>query len=358
MKKFIKIFLINFTIFLCLIIIIELIFGGWFSDRNKLNNLGILRDAKLQFPLKGLYPDSTGYVNYTHDKFGLRGKNSFNDPGKIDILTVGGSTTDQRYIDDSKTWQEVLETVFKKNNKNFILSNAGVDGQSTFGHIKDFEIWFPGIPNLKPKYILFYIGTNDFFRFSDNPKFEKYDGKKSLISTIKNNSCFVNLYRKIRGINKAKKLGVGHQKIVFSNYTFTDKGIADTSLINYFKGDNINNFKKRLIRIVELTHKLGAEPVFITQPSIKYKFIDGKLFGCSAKEDFNGFSYNGVDYYNLLTGLNKVIFEVAGNDLIVVELTNLPIWEQADFYDWYHMTPTGANKLGNEIYNQLKDKIK
>ena len=360
MKRFIKIFIINITIFLFLVIIIELIFGGWFSDRNKLNNLGILRNAKLQFPLEGLYPDSTVYVNYTRDKFGLRGKNSFNDPGKIDILTVGGSTTEQRYIDDSRTWQAVLENVFKQNDKNFIVSNAGVEGQSTYGHIKDFEIWFPCIPDLKPKYVLFYVGINDFYRFSDDPKFQYFDGKKnSLRNIIKNNSCFVNLYRRIRGAMKAKKVRIGHQKTIFSNYTYIEKGIGDTNLVNYFNRDQIIYFKKRLIRLVELTRQLGAEPVFITQPTIKYEFIDGKLFGSSYEEELKGFKYNGVDFYHLLSSINKAINEVAGNyNITVVELTNLPIWEFTDFYDWIHMTPTGEVKLGNEIYNQLKNKIK
>jgi GDSL-like Lipase/Acylhydrolase family len=359
MKKFIKIFLINFTIFLCLIIIIELIFGGWFSDRNKLNNLGVLRNFKLQYPLHGLYPDSTGYVNYSRDKYGLRGISSFNDPGKIDILTVGGSTTEQRYIDDSKTWQEVLEAALKRNNKNFILSNAGIEGQSTYGHIKDFEIWFPRIPGLKPKYVLFYIGINDFYRCSDDPRYEVFDGRKnSLRNIIKNNSCLVNLYRKLRGALKAKKMGIGHEKKIFSNYTYTDTGIGDPNLADHFRGDHIKNFKKRLLRLVELTHNLGAEPVFLTQPSIIYRFIDGKLSGSSFRESFNNLSYNGVDYYNSLSELNKVIYEVAGNNITVVELTNLPIWEFADFYDWIHMTPTGEMKLGNEIYKQLKDKLK
>jgi hypothetical protein len=53
MKKFIRVLFINFIIFLFLIIIIELIFGGWFSDRNRLNNLGVLRNIKVKYRWKG-----------------------------------------------------------------------------------------------------------------------------------------------------------------------------------------------------------------------------------------------------------------------------------------------------------------
>jgi hypothetical protein len=73
----------------------------------------------------------------------------------------------------------------------------------------------------------------------------------------------------------------------------------------------------------------------MTQPTIQYRFIDGKLVGTSRKEDFNGHAYNGVDYYNLLTRLNNVIYEVAGKDLVVVELTNLPMWNMLIFMIGY-----------------------
>ena len=42
------------------------------------------------------------------------------------------------------------------NGKDVYVVNAGVDGQSTVGHIKNFDWWFPNIPDLKVKYFLFY----------------------------------------------------------------------------------------------------------------------------------------------------------------------------------------------------------
>ena len=43
-------------------------------------------------------------------------------------------TTDQVYISDGLTYQDVLSEEFKKNNKDVIV--CGIDGQSTFGHKK------------------------------------------------------------------------------------------------------------------------------------------------------------------------------------------------------------------------------
>lgn len=39
-------------------------------------------------------------------RYGFRG--SYPSPGAIDMVTVGGSTTDQRFVTEGKTWQDVL----------------------------------------------------------------------------------------------------------------------------------------------------------------------------------------------------------------------------------------------------------
>ena len=48
------------------------------------------------------------------------------------ILTIGGSTTDQRFVSDGYTFQDYL---YINLNKEFKIYNGGVDGQSTLGHI-------------------------------------------------------------------------------------------------------------------------------------------------------------------------------------------------------------------------------
>ena len=53
---------------------------------------------------------------------------------------MGGSTTDERYLNLNDTWSEQLELNFKKNNKSIDVVNAGIDGQSSFGHIWNFKI--------------------------------------------------------------------------------------------------------------------------------------------------------------------------------------------------------------------------
>ena len=91
---------------------------------------------------------------------GISGK--YDSVDNIDIITIGGSTTDQRYIADSLTFQRVLQKEFLNSGRNISIANAGIDGQSTIGHINNFYWWFPYINNLRADYFLFFIGINDY----------------------------------------------------------------------------------------------------------------------------------------------------------------------------------------------------
>lgn len=361
MKVRLRVIFINLGIFLSFILIIELFFGAWIFSSNNLNNLGLLRDITIKHQLDGLYKNPTKYVSYSRDKFGFRGKSIFNNPQKIDILTIGGSTTDQRYISEGKTWQDVLEKKLKKNNQKYLVANAGIDGQSTFGHIKNFELWFPEITNLRPKYIMFYIGINDFYSMNSNvfDQFENQDltflGK--IKKEIKNKSTFYNLYRKISGALTVEKIGYGHDKVNFDKLVYTSKPIAKKELIDFYE-TNLVGFKIRIKKLIYYSQKMGAQPIFITQPSAKYKIKNGIVQGVADTSFLEEMSYNGVDYFNLLQKLNKVIYIVCENKYHVVELTTLENWEKDDFYDWLHMTPKGEEKVGTEIFKQIKNKIK
>jgi hypothetical protein len=354
-----KTFLINTAVLASLLLMIELFLGGWFFSSNNLNNLGIIRATSMSYE-QDLYDDSDRVIIYSRDENGLRGISTFNDPSKIDILTVGGSTTDQRYITDNKTWQTFLENNFKERGSNYLISNSGVDGQSTYGHIKNFELWYPNIEGLKPQYIMFYVGINDFFLPSDRNDFDDLDKseQKSFLDKIEDNSAIYNLIRKIRGLVLVNRANVGHKKMDFSKYKYTDAAIGSPELMKFYQENNVIGFQKRISRLIKLSTEMGAEPIFVTQPSLLYKFKGETVLGISETLKLaNVYSYNGVDFYHLLNMLNSAMLEVCEDQYLLVDLTNAPIWDQNDFYDFYHMTPKGAEKVSNEIYNQIKGKL-
>ncbi len=350
--KTVKVILYNIVVLAVLLILVELFFGSWIFSTNKLNNLGILRNTNLEYE-HNLYGESGGVVKYTRDEFGFRGSTIFGRPEIIDILTIGGSTTDQRYITDSLTWQEHMQRALKEKGIQVNIANAGVDGQSTFGHIKNFELWFPEVEGLQPDIVLFYAGVNDFFKTSDE---SKYDIVEAGIGTyIKNNSAIYNLFRKIGGAMKAKRVKVEHQALDFGNYDWTRDRIEDEAFVNAFTNNNLPAFSKRVERLVEWCENIGARPVFVTQPSSQYRFEGDTLYGVGEVFELEeGYRYNGVDYYQMISQLNNEIMKACNSGCQVIELTSLPIWTTSDFYDWYHNTPAGAEKVGKIIAGQIK----
>ena len=54
---------------------------------------------------------------------------SFENKNLKNILVIGGSTTDQRYINEGETFQDILD---KKFDGKYDFINAGVDGQSSY----------------------------------------------------------------------------------------------------------------------------------------------------------------------------------------------------------------------------------
>ena len=355
MPKKLKLILINLSVLVIGILIIELSFGGWLSNSNQLSNLGIIKDAKFEFEVGDLYMTKTPTITYTRDAYGLRGIATFNQPEKIDILTVGGSTTDQRYLDDSQTWQETLQSEFQKNGKDIYVSNAGVDGQSTYGHLKSTEIWFPKIEKLQPKIILYYVGINDFYRVNSDAIYDDIQQVNSggFKQKIKDNSVLYNVYRKIRGMQKATKFEVGHRNIDFSRVHYTKEEVLNEKLLEIYDKTNLKAFKTRIQKLIDYAKSNNAIPIFVTQPTMHYKIRNGVVFGTEHTNYLEEkYAYNGIGYLTLLNKLNQAMKEVAG-EASVIDLTNDEDWNIMDFYDYFHNTPTGAKKVGQKIYEKL-----
>ena len=108
----------------------------------------ILRNFHYEFDIKGLYKlrdsDETSVI-YNRNKFGLR--DDCSTTSNIDMLTIGGSTTDQRYVKLEDTFQKVLEErISEYIGRKVCVSNAGVDGHSSMEYSFHLKIGFHLFP--------------------------------------------------------------------------------------------------------------------------------------------------------------------------------------------------------------------
>lgn len=352
-SKLVRIVLINLLLLAFGLLGVELVFGNWLSP-NRLNRLNLIRGVELRYDLGNLYPADNIEIIYKRDEFGLRG--DYGRPDQIDFLTIGGSTTDQRYITEKATWQDVLQHDFRLNGTEVHIANAGMDGQSTFGHIKDFDWWFPSIPRLRPKFALFYIGINDFFLAENNP----FDGlvkpqpaePATLRQQIHEKSALYYLYRTLAGIHEVRKDGIGHRRIDFSNLRWKDKPLASSH--EGLMQARLQRYAERLRILNQKTRQLGAIPIYVTQPTARCRYSDGRVLGLDEESTFDGLRINGVDVCIMLQLLNKRTLEVCRETGgICVDLADELKFSDGDFYDYYHNTPQGTAKIGHFLYQRL-----
>ncbi len=150
---------VNLVVFFSLVITIDLFLGDWIKSKPNVSKVpAALWNKNTTYDVSELYGSKEKiYTNYTRDEKGYRGLKG--QTSKLQILTIGGSTTDQRFLSDLETWQSFLE---KSLPNNFNVINGGVEGQTTYGHLFSIKHWHSQeLSSYKIPLIIFYLGVND-----------------------------------------------------------------------------------------------------------------------------------------------------------------------------------------------------
>lgn len=353
MKSAIKIISINIGLLLAVAVVAELIFGNWLwgPDYRALN---IPRNMSRTFDVERLYPDG-GTITYSRDEHGFRG--AYGDVSSIDILTLGGSTTNQLYVDDNKTWHAELARLFAADGNPLSVVNAGVDGQSSRGHLAVFDRWFAEIDGLKARYVLVYAGINDM-ALGDA---EQYDDMRSpdiwrrAGHWLKNKSAIYDLYKTIKGMMAARSAKVVHGSGAPDSDTWVKwKAVSDSRSLLGQDSQKLDAFRSRLVALSEKIRAFGAIAIFVTQPSAEYRLRDGWLYLPKGKR-FESIE-QGV---TMLFSHNAVVLDVCRElNLKCVDIAGNVSFETADFYDRIHNTDKGARKLARYLYDRLGNFVK
>jgi lysophospholipase L1-like esterase len=306
----------------------------------------ILRNFQFSYDISQTYKNDAPSVDYVRNQYGLR--DTCESPAEIEILTIGGSTTDQRYVALSSTYQNIIEERMKMSSDAFgCVSNAGVDGHSTWGHLYSFENWFPLIPGLNPKIILLYVGVNDanFLRASSpNTGYDTKhtDAIKTFLKRFEIVRALLPIYRLMKQQSySAFDVYAGHPATLFTDDDYTVNVMNEqTELLS---NQNAFAFRSRMENLLSEIQSLGASPLCVTQPHIYVKEIDGEMRGL---ENVLGRGFSGIDYDYSIRKLNEVIFDLCGSntvDLYSHEFSN------SHFYDGVHTTAKGSEEIGRVI---------
>lgn len=339
--------LVNFAVLVALLIVVELVLGTWLFGPN-LGALNIHTNVRLAIADSPHYPPGT-IAHYRRDRFGLRGDYG-GDPARIALLAVGGSTTNEQFVGEEDTWSAVLGRDLRARGRPLVVANAGVDGHSTAGHIRSFDLWFPRVPGLRPRYILYFIGINERGVSPDavsGADSLAHDGAYRRIRTyIENNSVLVRGVRVVRGWIAARRIGVQH-----------GSGAAETKAGRWVPADvppdlaarlrpNLDAYARRLQALNARTRAFGATPIYVTQINGDGRRVDGAVQ--EIERSGGGATFAELTLFNAV--LLKFCTEAKA---LCIDLAGELRFGPGDFYDSVHTTPQGSRKIGLYLAEKL-----
>ena len=343
-RQMMRLVTINSGILAVGLLALEIVFGSWVWS-GPLDRLLIPRNSQTIYHVET--PFGKWASLYTKDEYGFRG--AYDGLDNIDILTIGGSTTDQRMISDPDTWQAILSNQFLNHGRKVSVVSAAVDGHTTVGHIKTFELWLNHLPNLQVKWVLAYIGINDRYLTYGSGKdaLKKDDIKRNLKRKITNNSALYHIYRTVRGMIEAEAYGVKHMQRLnvgqIKRYLFSIPALSSK------EEALLMAYELRIRNINDQISSLGARSIFVTQPLAN-----------SHKQGDYVYTRNGIDPtgYYWMRRLNDKLMEVCLEvRAVCIDLQRDVKFGDEDFYDNVHNMPSGAKKIGEYLFLKLQNVI-
>ncbi len=306
-------------------------------------------------------------IIHSKNSLGLRGPELTNND-LVKIITVGGSTTENFYHDDKKTWPYLFyQKMNKKVNAKIWVNNAGLDGHSTYGHIKLIEDF---LYKIEPDIIIFFIGANDINLDKENTFDINYDFSiKNIFKTenqryfIKNLGSFLatkseffslllNLYRYYFKTQHNHIYSKGKINMQAYDHLKHDREIYPLNKFN-IEQNNIKNklipqYRKRIEKLISLSKIYNFKPVFITQPTI---------YGSSSKKNLEKRSINSADRFYLNLELYnqelRLLYKTKKINLIDIA-KDMPKSKNL-FVDKIHFTSNGLEFISRYLYDYFSE---
>ena len=340
---------VNIGLLAIALLLLELIFGAWFST-TALSPVRIIRDARIVYDASGYNPEG-GSFEYRRDHYGLRG--TYKSAGTIDILAVGGSTTNELYVGEGQTWTDVLAATFHANGRAVEVVDAGVDGQSTIGHLHNFDDWFPTIPGLKARYVLAYIGINDVHVQAQ----AQYDdvavlsGWGRVQRVVNDRSALYRFHRAIRGMLGARQARVLHADVNWAGLSWQEVPVPTQDIVvDAGQQLNIDAYSKRVETLIERIRDFGAQPIVVTQHRGTYRRNGERLWVLEAV---------GLNDFIAQSRFNRRAMEVCRSQAAICIDSGAEIeFQPGDFQDYAHTTPQGSKRVAEFLYSRLKDIVR
>lgn len=310
-----------------------------------------------------LHPNLPGVsetVRHTANKWGMRGE----DPPKawdkaLTIITVGGSTTQCFYLDDAKTWPHLVQEDLRRGCPGAWVGNAGLDGHSTHGHVLLMD---RVLSKLHPDIVIFLVGVNDLalsiaYDNSGSPFDNHWKAKMAgggWRGWMEHSRLFqiLSIWKRVLvdGVLVVNKVGHHRYHVVpmqGKEDALPDSGLGLPSLAPFLH--NVDS-------LAQAAKALGIRPIFLTQPGL---FAEGPPWDSIE----GGMSFVETSRYRISASTEARLLRLFNEKLLEhclslgIECLDLGAripHDSAYFYDDYHFTERGAEKVAGEVSGFLK----
>lgn len=304
-------------------------------------------------------PKLDSVIINTRNSLGFRGPEP---PGAskpaFRIITIGGSTTECHFLSDSLTWPYLLGRKLSLWLPASWLNNAGLDGQSTFGHIVMLN---DHVKQLRPSMVIFLTGINEME--TNSPSFHDKLYERGAYPDFKhwlfNNSEVLNL-----GLNLWRSLRARR----FNNTTNGMMVLDSTRRLTLpdsvmrvrleAQGPYLEGYRQRLSGLADTCLAWKILPVFVTQPDL-FGFGRDSVTGADLAAIPVERGVNGTLLWEMLERYNDVVRSMcAERHLPTIDLARRMPKNSLYYYDMSHFTNQGAAEVSSLLAPAIDSVIK
>jgi len=294
-------------------------------------------------------------TKHTKNSLGFRGPDPPRDfDRRLTLLTIGGSTTESLFLSDGKTWTDGLARRLATVTPDAWVNNAGLDGQSTYGHLVLLE---SVVVKLRPKVALFLVGTNDIALDRANT----HDGSLTAAGSradrvraaVVAHSAVARLTQNLYRAFDTHKRGFGHSELDLTTapHLVLDERVVAKTLEK--QDSYLRAYRERLVQLVQVCRANQIEPIFVTQPALFGDSVDPVTGVDLRTVQVNGRG-NGAAEWKLLERYNDVTRQAGANQsVLLIDLAREMPKDSRFFYDFLHFTNEGSIVVADIVFRHL-----
>ena len=310
--------------------------------------------VELEVNLPGITPGGV----LTTNAWGMRGENPPEDWDEwLTIITLGGSTTANFYLDDSLTWSRIIQDRIREVHPQTWVGNCGIPRHSAAEHAILIREVFP---ELKPDIALFLVGINDVGQFLRGEAVLNVSLPETGIRQAIFKHCMLMqvLYKlKIVYIDKAPVLSEAVDPMFIEEPLLSPERELPDDLHELIPQPD--EYKIRIEAIIHECRELDITPIFMTQPLLYedneyWRGIQGGSYWFGGADS----EFSAASYWLILNTLNNDLIEVCEREGVAyIDLASSIPHSRDVFYDSMHLTESGAAMVGERAADYFIEEL-